>query len=741
MKPAGRNALCKSLMIGAPLAAALLMPSQSFAQTAPADDAEIEAQDIIVTATKRSERLQDVPASVSVLTAENLSRQGIVKFEDYAARIPGLSLTSSRAGLTQVTLRGITTGPAQSASATSFYIDEAPIGSVNAYTVGSSTTPDLDPSDLSRLEVLKGPQGTLYGAGSVGGLVKFVTTDADFDDVSGRVSAGVSSVRKGGEGYAIRGAINVPLITDRLAVRASGFHRKDAGYIDIQSPLVAGKDVNSVEVSGGRLLVAAKLGEDIRVNIQGIAQDTKVGGSNIVDVNATTLVPIYGDLQQRRLTRERGKIELRLVNGTIRAPLGPIELVSSTTYQTVKARTASDASTGFGIALGGIGLRTNQETSVERFSQELRFNADKVANGLLDLQLGLYYTHENDSNRIPSFDPFSPVTGAPLPLPSLAVASILSKYTEYSVFANATVHFSDQFDILVGGRFAHDDQAYAQDYRGLIVGATPLIYASTEKANIFTYLITPRFKVSENLMAYGRVSSGYRPGGPNAIPPPALFPGIPTTFAPDKLTSYELGFKASLFDRMVTIDAASFLTNWNDIQIQTSAGGFNFFVNGGKARSRGFELTTRVMPVRGLTFGLNTAYTNARLTSAAPAAGGLDGDRLPFVPRWSHSLSAQYDWTIAEGWDAQLGSTLNYVGERISNYTGRAAKALPDYTTINLNAGIEHAGWGLSVFAKNLTDRRGITALGSLGLTPASNPFGMAVIQPRTIGAELAFKF
>lgn len=321
--------LFRALMVGASFGG-MLLPAIAHAQGAEATAAEDTAE-IIVTATKRSERLQDVPASVSVLTPETLVRQGAVKFEDYAAKVPGLSLTSARGGLTQVTLRGITTGPAQSASATAYYIDEAPIGSVNAYTGGSNTTPDLDPSDLARLEVLKGPQGTLYGAGSVGGLVKFVTADADFDTFTGRVAAGVNTVHKGGEGYSVRGAVNIPVVADTLAIRASAFHRKDAGYIDaVSSPLVSEKDINTVEVTGGRLLVAAKLG-DVRINLQGIAQDTKVGGTNIVDVDGTTFAPIYGDLQQRRLSREPGKIELRVLNATIRAPLGDdLDLVSST---------------------------------------------------------------------------------------------------------------------------------------------------------------------------------------------------------------------------------------------------------------------------------------------------------------------------------------------------------------------------------------------------------------------------
>ncbi len=332
------------------------------------------------------------------------------------------------------------------------------------------------------------------------------------------------------------------------------------------------------------------------------------------------------------------------------------------------------------------------------------------------------------------------MTGAALPLPPLAIASILSTYEEYSVFANATIHFSDRFDILLGGRFAHDYQTYEQDYRGLVVGPAPLLYSGTEKGDIFTYLINPRFRISGDAMLYGRVATGYRAGGPNAVPPPALFPGIPTTFDPDKLTSYELGFKGGV-GGMFTIDAAAFLTDWKNIQIQTSAGGFNFLVNGGDARSKGFEVTGRLMPADGLTFGLTTAFTDAKLTTPAPAAGGLDDDRLPFVPRWSHSLTAQYGWDVAPDWTANLGAALTYVGKRVSNYTNRAAKTVPDYATLNLNAAIEHRGWSLALFAKNLTDKRGITALASQSLLPTGNPFGMAVIQPRSFGAELAFRF
>lgn len=715
--------------------------------TAPADDSG--NPEIVVTAQKRSERLKDVPASVAVVSADKLSAQGAVKFEDYANQVPGLSLTSARPGLTQVALRGITTGPAQSAAATGFYVGEAPIGSVNAYSGGSNTTLDLDPSDLQQIEVLKGPQGTLYGANAMGGLVKYVTADPNYNEITGRASAGVSTVEKGGTGYAFRGAINLPIVTDAVAIRASAYKRRDAGYIDITGGLAKGKDVNFVEVEGGRLVLGAKLGSSVEVQLQAIAQNTRTGGSNTVDVNATTLQPIYGDLNAVRQVREPGKVQFRLYNGVLKADLGGgVDFVSSTTYQIAKAYTHGDSTVGFGptvgffsFGTGPVAVQSNQETRIARFSQEARLTATGWANGLLDAQLGLYYTSEDGSNRIPYFGTFNLTTGAPLtPVTPFAIASITSTYKEYSVFGNATVHLGNRFDVLFGGRYSYADQTYDHYYTGTLIllttGALTSTYRNTDKAGVFTFLVTPRYKLSENAMVYARVASGYRPGGPNA-----LAPGAPTSFEPDRLVSYEAGVKLSGAQGRVSIDAALFHTDWSNVQAQTSAGGFNYIVNGGDAVSEGGEITIRVIPTRGLTFGFNGAYTNSRLTENATALGGLKGDQLPFVPDFSGSFTANYNWALSDGVNANIGGSVNHTGDRISNYSNKAPKNVDNFTTINLNAGVDFGNFSLSVFAKNLTDERGILALASQTTTPAGNPFAKAVTTPRTIGAEFAVKF
>jgi outer membrane receptor protein involved in Fe transport len=372
-------------------------------------------------------------------------------------------------------------------------------------------------------------------------------------------------------------------------------------------------------------------------------------------------------------------------------------------------------------------------------SEELRLRATAL-DERLDYEAGLYYTKEDDTNRIPGFNPFSTTTGKPYPLPSIVNAAIDTSYREHSLFANATYAITPQFDVLGGIRWGKDDQHYYQNYSGLLVGPAPVVINSGSGQNKTTYLATLRYKPTPTDAFYARVATGYRPGGPNAVPPSTVI-NAPQTFQPDTLTSYEVGYKSVLDGGKVSIEAALFTTQWKDIQIQTSAGGFNFLVNGGAASSRGAEASIMVFPVAGLSLRASAGYTLARLTENAPAAGGIDGDALPFVPKMSGSVGANYRWALANSWNAYAGTSVNYTGERRSDFSQRGAVDVGSYTTVNLSGGIENASWRLALYGKNLNDSRGITYVKSESITPTGSPFGAGVIAPRTFGAELTYRF
>jgi outer membrane receptor protein involved in Fe transport len=722
------------------LCAAQALPALAQQAAQSGDNQTIDK--VIVTAQKREQAAIDVPASVTSVNTEQLARDGKVRLEDYVAQVPGLSLSSYRQGFTQVALRGITTGVAQSASTTAFYIDEAPIGSVNAYTAGSAITPDIDPAELQRVEILKGPQGTLYGAGAMGGLVRYVTAPPDFRAMHGSVTVGGNKVTNGGEGSVGRLSLNIPFGDNKMALRVSAFDRTDAGYI---AQTNGKQEVNKTRIKGGRAAFAWMINPDWKVNASALTQRVDGDASSAVDVDPRTLAPLYGDLKQKRFTGEPNSVKLDVANVTVRGQLGAFELVSSTTVQDIDADQGADGSFGYGVALGAafkipdLGISSVQSTTTHRVSQELRLRSSALDNRL-DYEGGLYYTKEDDTNRIPAFNPFSTTTGAPYPLPSIVKASIDTSYKEYSLFANATYAITPQFDILGGIRYGKDDQVYHQNYSGLLVGPAPVVIDSGSKNNKTTYLATARYKPSTTSAFYARVATGYRPGGPNAVPPSNVI-NAPQTFQPDTLTSYEVGYKSVLEGGKVSIEAALFDTKWKDIQVQTSAGGFNFLVNGGAATSRGAEAALMVFPLAGLSLRASAGYTDAYLTENAPAAGGVSGDRLPFVPKLTGSVGANYRWNAFAGWTASAGASVNYTGERRSDFSQRGAVDVPSYSTLNLSGGIENANWRLSLYAKNLADRRGITFVKSMSITPTGSPFAAGVIAPRTVGAELGYRF
>ena len=319
---------------------------------------------VVVTAEKKPERLQDTPVSVTVLNTTQLSEVNQVRLQDYFEKVPGLSIDAEGNGQSNIILRGISSAR-QANPTVGILINDVPFGSSTVLGDGDLLAPDLDPADLSRIEVLRGPQGTLYGASSLGGLIKYVTADPSTRALTGRVETDVDGTVDGGVGYGVRGGINIPF-SDTVAVRVSGFSRQTPGYVD---NVADGHDVNDVNARGGNVALLWAPSQDFSFRLGAILQDTSGRGYDGVTTTYTQQ-PIYGDLKQNELPGS-GRFDsfVQLYSGELRAHFGSVDLTSVTgygltdyssnpTFQTydgiAAAATATDTSPGIDGAEPGL---------------------------------------------------------------------------------------------------------------------------------------------------------------------------------------------------------------------------------------------------------------------------------------------------------------------------------------------------------------------------------------------------
>src|SRR6185437_5607904 len=298
---------------------------------------------IVVTATKRSESLQKVPMAISVLSYHDIQREHLQDFSDYAAATPGLMAIGSTPGETGLSIRGIASGSGQPSASVGVYVDDTPYGSSSVFAAGALLTPDLDPADVERIEVLKGPQGTLYGAGALGGVVRFITIPPDTENYSGRLQLGGTSVDGGGNGFDVHGMVNLPLVKDKLAIRANVYDTTTPGFIDDAGQ---GKtDVNESKTKGGRVSLLWTPTDKTSLRVTALAQNLDAKGYATEALDPATLQPIYGDLQQRsaNLGRDAFIGRYRLYNATFNTDFDWAKFTSSTSYSTLDGNGISDA--------------------------------------------------------------------------------------------------------------------------------------------------------------------------------------------------------------------------------------------------------------------------------------------------------------------------------------------------------------------------------------------------------------
>ena len=696
----------------------------------------VALQEVVVTAQKREERLQDVPVPVTAIDAGVLTEQNQTRLQDYYTRIPGLDIeVDGTNGVPNLSIRGITTG-GQANPTVGVTVDDVPYGA-STYIGGGFVSPDLDPSDLARIEVLRGPQGTLYGVSSIGGLLKYVTVDPTIDQVTGRVEVGTGGVTNGeGLGYRARGALNLP-VGDEAAVRASGYFHRDPGYID--NLQTGAKGVNWTRAEGGRLSGLWHVSDAWSVKLSALLQHALVHGSPLAESG-----PGFADLEQSVL-RGTGGYEQRFqaYSVNVSGKVGGIDLTSVTGYGINSSALSYDLTPVYGdftnslYGVSGSPYLNNLRT--EKVSQEIRLSAQMGSR--FDWLLGGFFTHEHSiyiSNIYAEG-----IAAGPILAQSLNYYNPTT-YQELAAFADMTYHFTDRLDVQLGARESHIKQTDFATGAGPFNGGDTITINPDTHDNAFTYLVTPRLKLAPDVMLYARLASGYRAGGPNAN---AAVNQTPNSYNPDKTQNYDLGVKADFIEHHLSVDASLYYIDWKNVQVTLEApsGAAQYIGNGSGAKSEGLELSTELRPAKGSTLSAWVAWNDAELTRDLPlhsSAYGVSGDRLPYSSRFSGNLAADQEFPIAGQWIARGGASLSYVGPRVGIFQVTPQRQIfGGYTRLDLHGGLRYSTWTADLFANNLTDRRAPLTGGLDAPNSYASAQSFIYIQPRTVGLSISKSF
>lgn len=699
--------------------ALMATPNMAWAQ----DSAPAEEDEIVVTATLRESSIQDVPFSVNAQTQEDIERTGATSLEDIGRNVAGMSVQNLGPGQSQVSLRGVSAGQIVRdqpgvKEQVGVYLDDSVISL-------SLFTPDIDLFDLNRVETLRGPQGTLFGSGSVGGTIRYISNQANSHDFEGAIEGNVNSVTDGGIGGHLKGMINVPLVEDRLGLRVVAYHTEYAGFIDaLREGGGVTEDVNDGTRSGFRASLSITPNANLTITPRILYQHLEVNGFNRQErfnlfanpFTTTRPAVTFSDREQFLLLDEEFSDETFLSDLSINYDLGNVELTSITSYlhrNILASRDASALTGSVSVDLGfppaAVLLPSNLRDTTEfsQFTQELRLASD--TDSPFQWLVGAFYSdvERNYRQRLPTpgYDAFTDATlGAGT---STAVANGFPSDSPYNsdlpydirqwaIFGEGSYEVNERLNITIGARYYQFDEARDFVSGGLFAngdnrhdetssnGVTPRIIAS--------YDLTP--EIALNVQA----SQGFRLGGVNdplnlplcSVDDEAIFGGF-QSYDDETSWNYEAGVKVTR--SRYTFNAAAYYNEISDLQVTLDAGSCSSRIsfNVPEAHAAGIEVEFGWEPIDGLQLSFAGGFVEAEFDSTVTTGlgaviGGIQkGNRLASVPEYQAAATAAYYWPInfGEGMEAFLAGSVQHVGSRFTQPSdqlsgaGNFASSLP----------------------------------------------------------------
>jgi len=703
-------------------------------------------EEIVVTARKRSESLFDVPISITVMSEDTIEKLGAQDFTDLVPSVPGLNAYQNGPGRTRLYIRGIANGAGndndtQNGETVSIYLDEIPIslGAMN---------PELGLFDLDRVEVLRGPQGTLYGAGSMAGTIRQVSKKPNMQDIEGKIEAGLATISHGSQSYSLKGLINVPVVNDKFAIRASGYYNEFGGYLD--NVLSGEKDINDGTSSGLKVAGRWMISDDFTADLAYFYHDYSDNGRP-EDIDATPF------LSRNYPSFDGYDDEMSIVNLTLNYDLGWGQIVSSTSYfdRTVINRRSLDLLFELALPPGITPHELVDTTDLQVFSQEFRLTSS--TDSPLQWTVGLYLDKKDtfylNTFPVPGADAIlgvsSEVFGAPVD--NLFYGFDDLTVQTYALFGEA-YYSIDKFTFSAGLRYFDWQQDIEFYQSGLFNGGANSDIRPQGKTNDINPKVNVSYNASDEMTFYALASRGFRYGGINGAIPAAVCAaeldevsragGDVRFFDPDTLWNYELGIKGRSTGGNFSYGASYFLIKWDDMQTSRSFDcGFGFRENVGKATSQGVELEVRAAITERLVLGFGGAYVNSELDEDVPNLNAVKGDQVPYVPELSFSATADYVIPLKNGMEGLFWANVQHIGERHTEFNQDPTtnyRRMGAYTVANMRFAVRWEDLEVSLYARNLFDDGGvIRAL----RRPPFDPDAVIRTEPRTIGVVVRKSF
>ena len=701
-------------------------------------------EEIIVTATKREVSVRDVAGSVSAVSGAQLEAIGAQSYADYIARTPGVTFNQFQPGTSHVVIRGVATnsGNVQGQGTTGYYINEVPL-TEPGWTI---VIPDIDAFDVDHVEILRGPQGSLFGSASMGGAVNYVATKADAGAYDAAIETTLSKTRNADVGGAIKGMVNIPLVQDKLALRAVATYRNDPGYLDNVG--IGENGSSDITIGGGRLSLVWTPTDATEVSWLSLYQKTEAD-------DAPYRNPAFGDLARSTAFAETNETDVTLHSLRLDHDFGVATLTAIGAYQEKSQDFAFDYTPYRGAYNTDLGLNLTSplfiESGGESTGESLEVRLASNTEGRFEWLIGAMY-FESEKNlyeqlgadgAAAAFDAsplYGPGTGAVIAPDGRIFNAFFTdlKAKEMAVFGEASFNFTPELKLTAGGRLfkTETDSTSSQVGFSTFPGGLSVSPTESDEQDGFSPKVSLTYTPSEDLMVYGLYSEGFRFGTPNTQGLSA-FP-VPAGSESDSLKNYEIGVRSNLAGGKVLLDATAFYVDWSDIQLRLlTPDDFNYAANGGAATIKGLETSITFSPTPQLDLQSSITYMEARLDEplfilwygTAP-----EGAQLPGSSDWSISNTASYRFETA--YDPTLTLSHRYVSSGISDLNSAVPGVVPntqgDFNVIDLRLRASFGATSVTLFGSNLGDERGVTRT-----LPEANGLSQGLIRPRTFGVTL----